>query len=147
MRYLLQWHCSFSTSGHKNCMKKQLFVHCLQGTIFSNHPGGFPGIYFCFVRMNTFVYYHSALLAHFPHEDTKIAEELRGAPRESPHNWDFEETVNLIVRWTVFYHVYTKINFPEPMPHENKFPDRAHAEKKLSVQTKFYSPPPPFRIK
>ena len=47
--------------------------------------------------MNTFVYYHSALLAHFPPEDTKIAEELRGAPRESPHNWDFEETVNLIV--------------------------------------------------
>ena len=36
-----------------------------------------------------------------------------------------------------------KINFPEPMPHENKFPDRAHAENKLSVQTKFDSPPPP----
>ena len=47
--------------------------------------------------MNTFVYYQSALLAHFPPEDTKISEELRGAPRESPHNRDFEETVNLIV--------------------------------------------------
>ena len=29
------------------------------------------------------------------------------------------------------------------MPHENKFPGRAHAENKLSVQTKFDSPPPP----
>ena len=57
-----------------------------------------PWNLFLFVRMNTFVYYHSALLAHFPPEDTKIAEELRGAPRESPHNRDFEETVNLIVR-------------------------------------------------
>ena len=57
-----------------------------------------PWNLFLFVRMNTFVYYHSALLVHFPPEDTKIAEELRGAPRESPHNWDFEETVNLIVR-------------------------------------------------
>ena len=29
------------------------------------------------------------------------------------------------------------------MPHENKFPDRAKAEKKkLSVQTQFDSPPP-----
>ena len=28
------------------------------------------------------------------------------------------------------------------MPHENKFPDRAHAENKLSVQTKLDSPPP-----
>ena len=27
------------------------------------------------------------------------------------------------------------------MPHENKFPDRAHAENKLSVQTKFDTPP------
>ena len=44
--------------------------------------------------------------------------------------------------------VYTKINFPEPMPHENKFPGRAHAENKLSVQTKCDSPPPPpLRIK
>ena len=57
-----------------------------------------PWNLFLFVRMNIFVYYHSALLAHFPLEDTKIAEELRGAPRESPHNRDFEETVNLIVR-------------------------------------------------
>ena len=56
-----------------------------------------PWNLFLFVRMNTFVYYHSALLAHFPPDDTKIAEELRGAPRESPHNRDFEETVNLIV--------------------------------------------------
>ena len=29
------------------------------------------------------------------------------------------------------------------MLHENKFPDRAHAENKLSVQTKFDSSPPP----
>ena len=29
------------------------------------------------------------------------------------------------------------------MPHEIKFPDRAHAENELSVQTKFASPPPP----
>ena len=29
------------------------------------------------------------------------------------------------------------------MPHENKFSGRAHAENKLSVQTKFDSPPPP----
>ena len=81
--------------------ENQLGVHCLQGTIFSNHPGGggggVPWNLFLFVRMNTSVYYHSALLAHFPHEDTKIAEELRGAPRESPHNRNFEETVNLIV--------------------------------------------------
>ena len=55
-----------------------------------------PWNLFLFVRMNTFVLYHSALLAHFPHEDTKTAEELRGAPRESPHNRDFEETANLI---------------------------------------------------
>ena len=27
------------------------------------------------------------------------------------------------------------------MPHENKFPGRAHAENKLSVQTKFDIPP------
>ena len=27
------------------------------------------------------------------------------------------------------------------MPHENKFPDLAHAENKLSVQTKFDGPP------
>ena len=47
--------------------------------------------------MNTFVYYHSALLAHFPPDDTKIAEELHGDLRESPHNRNFEETVNLIV--------------------------------------------------
>ena len=60
-----------------------------------------PWNLFLFVRMNTFVYYHSALLAHFPHEDKKIAEELRGAPRESPHNRNFEETVNLIVRLRV----------------------------------------------
>ena len=50
---------------------------------------------------------------------------------------------------TVVYHVYTKINFPEPMPHENKFPERTHAENKLSVQTKFENPfpppPPPLR--
>ena len=58
-----------------------------------------PWNLFLFLRMNTFVYYHSALLAHFPPEDTKIAEELRGAPRESRHNRDFEETVNLIVDW------------------------------------------------
>ena len=51
--------------------------------------------------MNTFVYCHSALLAHFPLEDTEKAEELRGTPRESPHNRDFEETVNLIVRHAV----------------------------------------------
>ena len=127
--------------------EKTTFCTLLAGNYIFKPSRRVPWNLFLFVRMNTFVYYHSALLAHFPHEDTKIAEELRGAPRESPHNWDFEETVNLIVRWTVFYHVYTKINFPEPMPHENKFPDRAHAEKKLSVQTKFYSPPPPFRIK
>ena len=29
------------------------------------------------------------------------------------------------------------------MSHENKFPGRAHAENKLSVQTKFDSLPPP----
>ena len=28
------------------------------------------------------------------------------------------------------------------MPHKNKFPGRAHTENKLSVQTKFDSPPP-----
>ena len=34
------------------------------------------------------------------------------------------------------------------MTHENKFSGRAHAENKLSVQTKFDStPPPPIRIK
>ena len=32
------------------------------------------------------------------------------------------------------------------MPHENKFPGRAHAENILSVQTKFDSPPPSLRI-
>ena len=30
-----------------------------------------------------------------------------------------------------------KINFAEPMPHENNFSGRADAENKLSVQTKF----------
>ena len=33
------------------------------------------------------------------------------------------------------------------MQRENKFPGRADAENKLSVQTKFDSPPPPLRIK
>ena len=41
-------------------------------------------------------------------------------------------------QWTVVYHVYTKINLPEPMPHENKFTDRAHAENKLNLT----APPP-----
>ena len=91
----------FHFRSHK-LHEKQHYVHCLQGTIFSNHPGGLPGNLFLFVRMNTFVYYHSALLAHFPPEDIKIAEELRGAPRESPHIWDFEETVNLIV-WSQLF--------------------------------------------
>ena len=65
-----------------------------------------PWNLFLFVRMNTFVYYHSALLAHFPREDTKIAEELRGAPRESPHNRNFEETVNLIVPQEVLWSIW-----------------------------------------
>ena len=35
------------------------------------------------------------------------------------------------------------INFPaEPMPHENNFSDQAYSENKLSVQTKFDTPPP-----
>ena len=62
--------------------------------------------------MNTFVYYHSALLAHFPPNDRKIAEELRGAPRESPYNRDFEETVNLIVLrlvWLLVCYLYKEV--------------------------------------
>ena len=43
----------------------------------------------------------------------------------------------------VYHAVNMKINFPEPMPRENKFSGRAHAENKLSVQTKFDSTPPP----
>ena len=48
--------------------------------------------------MNTCVDYHSALLVHFPPEDTKIAEELHGALQESPHNKDLEEMVNLLLQ-------------------------------------------------
>ena len=51
--------------------EKQLYVHYLQETIFSYHPGGFPGIYFCLCAWIHFVYYHSALLAHFPAWDEK----------------------------------------------------------------------------
>ena len=107
MRYLWQWHCSFSTSGHKNCLKKTLCA-LLAGNYIFKPSRRVPWNLFLFVRMNTFVYYHSALLAHFPPEDTKISEELRGAPRESPHNRDFEETVNLIVDlWPTFLKQFT----------------------------------------
>ena len=47
-------------------------------------------------------------------------------------NHDFDQEHSL--PWTHFAGV---------MPHENKFPGRAHAKNKLSVQTKFDSTPPP----
>ena len=76
--------------------RKTFLCALLAGNYIFKPSRRVPWNLFLFVRMNTFVYYHSALLAHFPPEDIKIAEELRGAPRESPHIWDFEETVNLI---------------------------------------------------
>ena len=79
--------------------RKTTLCALLAGNYIFKRSRRVPWNIFLFVRTNTFVYYNSALLAHFPPEDTKNAEEFRGAPRESPHSWDFEETVNLIVTW------------------------------------------------
>ena len=77
--------------------RKTILCALLAGNYIFKPSRRVPWNLFLFVRMDTFVYYHLVLLAHFPPEDAKIAEELCGAPQESPHNWDFEETVNLIV--------------------------------------------------